>query len=112
MTPADHYREAERILGTLKPGDTVRADVAAANLAKAQVHATLALVGATALETLVGHDVARGDLGDALLGREPLHGRQPWERTIGRPATEIHIHGAQPETIAEVAARRAREAGR
>jgi hypothetical protein len=59
MTPADHYREAERDVERANDRP-INNDEAAFMLARAQVHATLALVGATYLaasdHTLIGCD--------------------------------------------------------
>lgn len=62
MTGAEHYREAERVLsdasftrskGDLRPvtreGESITAEQHEAMLARAQVHATLALAAASAL---------------------------------------------------------------
>ncbi|MEE4493526.1 hypothetical protein [Streptomyces sp. BE230] len=58
MTGPEHYREAERLLSaasyTHGPGrDPVHPEAAAHHVAMAQVHATLALTAATAMQAAV-----------------------------------------------------------
>lgn len=64
MTPAQHVRESERELAFANQSDL--GNESAYHLAAAQVHATLALVGATILGALPGYDTARHELGDAI----------------------------------------------
>lgn len=74
---AAHYLEAERLLSDadrIVSAATVNTlqeavDAAAAMFTCAQVHATLALAGATLLAHLPGHDTARDHLGDAITGQ-------------------------------------------
>lgn len=70
MTPEQHVREAERLAGCLThplAGEMTYEDHRL-SLAAAQVHATLALAGATLLAGAAGYDAARGRLADAMLG--------------------------------------------
>ena len=54
MTGPEHYREAERLMGFLKDAGDVDTRIGEAYCAAAQVHATLALVAATALNDADG----------------------------------------------------------
>jgi hypothetical protein len=74
MTGAEHYAAAEALLVDL-PGDPA---ASAGKLAKAQVHATLALAAATAMasrlvETEDGGEIAAMDPGD----------QRTWDTTAG-----------------------------
>lgn len=53
MNGAEHFRGAERLLD--QANDTADTEDAASCIARAQVHATLALAAATALNTTVAH---------------------------------------------------------
>lgn len=64
MTPEQHWAEAERLLDEQSPWSGQRAE----DLARAEVHATLALAGATLLAGAAGYDTARDRLADAVLG--------------------------------------------
>jgi hypothetical protein len=85
MTPASHYREAEKDveIANAKPIDDGEA---AFWLARAQVHATLALAGATALGSLTGYDTARDQLGDAMTDAPTRPA--PWAMTAPTPAED------------------------
>lgn len=108
MTPANHYREAEKLA---EQSYTADPEHAAYLVARAQVHATLALAGATALGPLVGYDTARQALGDAITGMAPAP--TPHEiRQIIVDEIHIHTHDDASEALAGIAARVAREAGR
>lgn len=74
MTPEQHWAEAERLLNDMptvrqwceQPAEaSEHRDYA---IAAAQVHATLALAGATLLAGAAGYDAARDRLADAMLG--------------------------------------------
>jgi hypothetical protein len=71
MTPEEHKAEAERLADKAHHftwGDGADPVTGAALAAEAQVHATLALVGATLLAGAAGYDTARDRLADAVLG--------------------------------------------
>ena len=48
MNAQEHYREAERLLGLHRPAHEPAGPLGETNIARAQVHATLALAAATA----------------------------------------------------------------
>jgi hypothetical protein len=79
MNAAGHYRAAERLLAGPNAErynlavDDDRREYAlgrADNLAAAQVHATLALAGATFLAGSSGYELASGELADVLIGAD------------------------------------------
>lgn len=69
MTPEEHWNAAEALIRlcqqSIAAGETV-----GALPAMAQVHATLALAGATLLAGAAGCDAARDRLADAVLGAQ------------------------------------------
>lgn len=70
MTGPEHYQRAESLLKQLRQAhasmtDSVSADKAAAVMAEAQVHATLALTAATAMQAAVdGSEPGMGSVTD------------------------------------------------
>lgn len=70
MKATDHYRDAERHLDRAYECDSDQAEREALHLATAQVHATLALAGATALQSYARVDDSDDELAE-------------WERTAG-----------------------------
>ncbi|WP_068922144.1 hypothetical protein [Planobispora rosea] len=75
MTGPEHYREAERLAGIAK-SDHYPAQVKEQAARVAQVHATMALVAATAL---LGPAVAADIIGPDL---------REWDKVAGVPASE------------------------
>jgi hypothetical protein len=73
MTGPEHYREAEQLLGARRSGES--AEEAASRLAEAQIHATLALAAATALngkdDHLAWQETASGMTGSRPQGERP-----------------------------------------
>jgi len=64
MSAADHYRQAEHLLASsVSEGGT---SLGARHIARAQVHATLALAGATALAAFTHPDHPTSDRADWL----------------------------------------------
>lgn len=74
MTGTEHYREAERLLADAQHSEFITGPEIMAMLAAAQVHATLALAGATAMTAWPGDTRAAIEWAKTIAAPSPVAG--------------------------------------